>query len=33
MRKIKPERMDHLEKGAHIGKSKEAPKEINKEGE
>ena len=31
-RRIKPERMDHLEKGAHIGKSKEVPKEINKEG-
>ena len=25
-RKIKPERMDHIEKGAHIGKPKEAPK-------
>ncbi len=25
-RHIKPERMDHIKKGAHIGKSKEAPK-------
>ena len=25
-KRVKPERMDHLEKGAYIGKPKEAPK-------